>query len=228
MPTSDGGDAGADETPNPNPSAGKHAPQLKKSKTITAADGAVATVGANLQRSSPLAAVRRSSTSPLNLTVAVDDPSDAPSTAAGGGVLDRDWCYPSFLGPYPSRPRPPPQHKKKQPDPLPIPTRRGLAFQKPPDRALRGKPLRSFEEGEKKETKGGISLDERKPALVSSPVPRSPACKSRGLSVSLVFFTVCVKDPNFFLIFPLISSSLATSQICLHLYVIYCVVRYKP
>ncbi|XP_020598309.1 ion channel DMI1-like isoform X1 [Phalaenopsis equestris] len=34
--------------------------------------------------------------------VAVEDPSDAP---ANGGVLDRDWFYPSFLGPYPSRPR---------------------------------------------------------------------------------------------------------------------------
>ncbi|KAG0472181.1 hypothetical protein HPP92_016727 [Vanilla planifolia] len=56
-------------------------------------------------------AVRRGSSGPLpppasapvrRLTVAVDDPSDAPSNSR---VLDKEWCYPSFLGPYPSRSR---------------------------------------------------------------------------------------------------------------------------
>ncbi|KAJ0972025.1 hypothetical protein J5N97_019984 [Dioscorea zingiberensis] len=176
--------AGTGETPKLNPSPSERAPQLKKSRTITAGDGAaaaaVAAAGANFQ--GPLfPAWRRSATSPLNLTVAVDDPSDAPAS----GVLDRDWCYPSFLGPYPSRPRLPPPPKKKQLDPLPIQPRRASAFQKPPDRAPRSKPPKSFEDA-----KGVVVLEERKPAVGSSPPPRLPARKTRRLPNSVILLTL--------------------------------------
>lgn len=81
-------------------------------------------------------AIRRASSGPVppppagparRLMVAVDDPSDAP---ANGGVLDRDWFYPSFLGPYPSRPRAsararpkPDPPKLRPPPPLPATSR---------------------------------------------------------------------------------------------------------
>ncbi|THU59660.1 hypothetical protein C4D60_Mb07t04400 [Musa balbisiana] len=102
MPGNDGdSSSGSGPNPNANPNSvpklsnGGTPPQLKRSRTITAA---VASGGA--------AAVGRAATAPLpssrRLTVAVDNPSDAP---ANGGVFDRDWYYPSFLGPYAARPR---------------------------------------------------------------------------------------------------------------------------
>ncbi|PUZ53770.1 hypothetical protein GQ55_5G076700 [Panicum hallii var. hallii] len=132
MAESDGGDAAS---PSPGPRDGGGAspeprpprPQLTKSRTISgsaaasilAADrvGGGGGGGGVGVRDSIL--VRRSSTAPLppppasaaprRLTVAVDDPSYA---APNGGVLDRDWCYPSFLGPHASRPRPPRQQQQ--------------------------------------------------------------------------------------------------------------------
>lgn len=137
MVESDGGDAAS---PIPGLRAGGGAssdprpprPQLTKSRTISGS-AAASILGADrlggggggggvrAVRESIL--VRRSSTAPLppppasavgasptprRLTVAVDDPSYA---APNGGVLDRDWCYPSFLGPHASRPRPPRQQQ---------------------------------------------------------------------------------------------------------------------
>nr|CAB3474926.1 unnamed protein product [Digitaria exilis] len=137
MAESDGGEA---EGPSPGTRAGGGAspeprPQLTKSRTISgsasasilAADraggggGSGGGSGAGVRDS---ILVRRSSTAPLppppasaapaspaprRLTVAVDDPSYA---GPNGGVLDRDWCYPSFLGPHASRPRPPRQQQQ--------------------------------------------------------------------------------------------------------------------
>ncbi|KAK8968526.1 putative ion channel SYM8 [Platanthera guangdongensis] len=70
-------------------------------------------------------AVRRANSGPFpqppsgparRLVVSVDDPSDAPSN---GGVLDRDWCYPSFLGPYRTRPRSSGRINRAKPEDLP-------------------------------------------------------------------------------------------------------------
>ncbi|KAL6840246.1 hypothetical protein ACP4OV_030056 [Aristida adscensionis] len=138
MAESDGGEA----SPSPGPRAGGGAspdprpprPQLTKSRTISGS-AAASFVAADREvggggggggaRDSIL--VRRSSTAPLppaaaaaggpaprRLTVAVDDPSCA---SPNGGVLDRDWCYPSFLGPHASRPRPPRQQQQQTPTP---------------------------------------------------------------------------------------------------------------
>lgn len=107
MPTSVGvGDPsyGSDSNPSSTSSSdlgnGGTRPQLKKSRTVTASSSAASSHGS----SPPL--VRRAATAtlplPRRLTVAVDNPSDSP---ANGGVLDRDWFYPSFLGPYAARPR---------------------------------------------------------------------------------------------------------------------------
>ncbi|XP_042412058.1 probable ion channel POLLUX isoform X2 [Zingiber officinale] len=105
MPTSDGDPSYAS---NSNPSStstsylanGGTRPQLKKSRTINASSSAASSHGS----CPPL--VRRAATAtlplPRKLTVAVDNASDSP---ANGGVLDRDWFYPSFLGPYAARPR---------------------------------------------------------------------------------------------------------------------------
>lgn len=138
MAESDGGSEAQSPSPDPrsgdgaNPDPRPPRPQLTKSRTISgsvaasilAADrvaGGGGGSGGGGLRDSIL--VRRSSTAPLppytasaagassaprRLTVAVDDPSYA---APNGGVLDRDWCYPSFLGPHASRPRPPRQQQ---------------------------------------------------------------------------------------------------------------------
>lgn len=116
MAESDGGEA----NPGAGPRAGGDAspdpprpprPQLTKSRTISGSAASASDRGGGGARDNIL--VRRSSTAPLppaavtaprRLTVAVDDPSYA--AAQNGGVLDRDWCYPSFLGPHASRPRP--------------------------------------------------------------------------------------------------------------------------
>uniref|UniRef100_A0A0E0JRJ6 RCK N-terminal domain-containing protein n=1 Tax=Oryza punctata TaxID=4537 RepID=A0A0E0JRJ6_ORYPU len=123
MAESDGGEAspsgggeGSTDPPRPPPR-----PQLTKSRTIS---GSAASAfdrwgsGARDSSSSSSILVRRSSTAPLLpgatpapaarglLTVAVDEPSYAAPNG-GAAMLDRDWCYPSFLGPHASRPRPP-------------------------------------------------------------------------------------------------------------------------
>ncbi|KAG2602222.1 hypothetical protein PVAP13_5KG661300 [Panicum virgatum] len=138
MAESDGGEA-ASPSPGPRASGGASPeprpprPQLTKSRTISgsaaasilAADrvggggGGGGGVGVRdsilVRRSStaplppPPASAAGASAAPRRLTVAVDDPSYA---APNGGVLDRDWCYPSFLGPHASRPRPPRQQQQ--------------------------------------------------------------------------------------------------------------------
>ncbi|KAG1328026.1 putative ion channel POLLUX [Cocos nucifera] len=151
MPESDGdASQSSNLTPDPsrNPSSsprnGESAPQLKRSRTISTGAGA----GAGAVFPGPLhPAVRRSSTAPLpaprRLTVAIDDPSDAPPNA---GAFDREWCFPSFLGPYPSRPRtasrapagarPPSSTRRTEFPPL-LPDRKGPAWAaNSPDRSL--------------------------------------------------------------------------------------------
>ncbi|TVU36361.1 hypothetical protein EJB05_18293, partial [Eragrostis curvula] len=131
MAESDGGEAaspspgppaGSGATPDPLPPRPRPRPQLSKSRSSISGSAAASVAAADRGggggdggvRDSIL--IRRSSTAPLppaaagqtprRLVVAVDDPSYA---APNGGVLDRDWCYPSFLGPHASRPRPPRQ-----------------------------------------------------------------------------------------------------------------------
>ncbi|XP_077248803.1 ion channel protein isoform X2 [Tasmannia lanceolata] len=94
MPKSDGD---SNPNPNPNPSKGETPPLLKKSRTISA-DG----------RTPPhfhgplFPAVRRISTSPPSSgRLTIDDPPEN----SNGGISDRDWYYPSFLGPHSSRNR---------------------------------------------------------------------------------------------------------------------------
>uniref|UniRef100_A0A0E0CAW0 RCK N-terminal domain-containing protein n=1 Tax=Oryza meridionalis TaxID=40149 RepID=A0A0E0CAW0_9ORYZ len=113
-PSGGGGGGGGEGSPDPRRPPPR--PQLTKSRTISgSAASAFDRWGtSNSSNSSSSILVRRSSTAPLPpgaaprglLTVAVDEPSYA---APNGGVamLDRDWCYPSFLGPHASRPRPP-------------------------------------------------------------------------------------------------------------------------
>ncbi|KAG2593248.1 hypothetical protein PVAP13_5NG110329 [Panicum virgatum] len=137
MAESDGGES-ASPSPGPRASGGASPelrplrPQLTKSRTISgsaaapilAADRVGGGGGGGVVGVRDSILVRRSSTAPLppppasaagasaaprRLTVAVDDPSYA---APNGGVLDRDWCYPSFLGPHASRPRPPRQQQQ--------------------------------------------------------------------------------------------------------------------
>ncbi|XP_026658648.1 ion channel POLLUX isoform X2 [Phoenix dactylifera] len=184
MPESDGdasqsSNSTSDPNPNPNSSArnGESAPQLKKSRTISAATGAVFP--------GPLhPAIRRSSTGPLppprRLTVAVDNPSDAPPNA---GAFDREWCFPSFLGPYPSRPRtaarapagarPPPAPRRPEPRP-PLPDRKGPAgAASSPHRTL----ARVSEAEKKKEAvKRPLVLEERKQLSL----PSSTSAASAG------------------------------------------------
>ncbi|PKA54947.1 putative ion channel POLLUX [Apostasia shenzhenica] len=80
-------------------------------------------------------AVRRAGSGPLppRLTVAVDDPADGPANA---GVLDRDWCYPSFLGPYPSRQRSAARATLPKPEPPKAENTTALARQRVPEKEI--------------------------------------------------------------------------------------------
>ncbi|XP_072999748.1 probable ion channel POLLUX isoform X2 [Typha latifolia] len=154
MPESDG-------DPKTSPINGEQRPQLKISPTIS--PGAAP----------PASTLRRAATAPRSLphrglTVAVDDPSYAP--AANGGFFDRDWCYPSFLGPYTTRPRPrpPPALQARR---LDLPDRRNI---NPPDRANK---LSSEEEGKKNEVvKRPLVLEERRKVSI----PSASASLARG------------------------------------------------
>jgi hypothetical protein len=190
MAESDGGEAAS---PSPGPRAGGGAspeprpprPQLTKSRTISGSAAAsiwaaerVGGGGGGLRDS---ILVRRSSTAPLppppasaagaspaprRLTVAVDDPSHE---ASNGGVLDRDWCYPSFLGPHASRPRPP-RHQQQTPtsaarpsaNPTPTVPPRVAVSQREEERSLASVVKRS------------ALLEERRPLPPPLPPPRAP------------------------------------------------------
>ncbi|XP_062207595.1 probable ion channel POLLUX isoform X2 [Phragmites australis] len=188
MAESDGGEAspgpgsraGGGASPDPRPPR----PQLTKSRTISGSAAASFAAadrggggGGGGGRDSIL--VRRSSTAPLpppaaaagaapaprRLTVAVDDPSYA---APNGGVLDRDWCYPSFLGPHASRPRPP---RQQQQTPTSADRRNSTNPTVPPRVAV------SQREEEKilaSVVKRPPLLEERRPLPPPPPLPRAP------------------------------------------------------
>ncbi|KAK3162593.1 hypothetical protein QOZ80_1BG0091330 [Eleusine coracana subsp. coracana] len=187
MAESDGGEAAS---PSPGPRSGGGAtpdqrpprPQLTKSRTISGSAAASFPAadrggggGAAGGRDSIL--VRRSSTAPLppvageqarrRLTVAVDDPSYA---APNGGVLDRDWCYPSFLGPHASRPRPPRQQQQQQQNS----TSAGRRSTNPtvPQRVTVSQ--REEEKSLASVVKRAALLEERRPLLPPPPPPRAP------------------------------------------------------
>nr|XP_009410665.1 PREDICTED: probable ion channel POLLUX isoform X2 [Musa acuminata subsp. malaccensis] len=183
MPRNDGdSSSGSGPNPNPNPNSvpklsnGGTPPQLKRSRTITAT---VASGGA--------AAVRRAATGPLpssrRLTVAVDNPSDAP---ANGGVFDRDWCYPSFLGPYAARPRATGRASSSGPKKLDVP----LPLQSSADRSSAA----LSDEEEKVVEERPLVLEERKqgpfPSTSISPPKRNSRFDNNSLILSL-FIVAC-------------------------------------
>ncbi|WOK96422.1 hypothetical protein Cni_G05129 [Canna indica] len=177
MTTSDG-DSSSGSSPNPtsNLSNGGTPPhQLTKSRTITAWPAAACAAS---DGSSP-PVVRRAFTGPLppprRLTVAVDNPSDAP---VNGGVFDRDWCYPSFLGPYAARPRAasrPSVVSRPGPGPSSEPGRVDVPL--PPQRMTDRSPTASSAVDTKELVKGPLALEERKqrsfPSSSSSPPRRN-------------------------------------------------------
>ncbi|RCV28310.1 hypothetical protein SETIT_5G395500v2 [Setaria italica] len=214
MAESDGGEAAS---PSPGPRAGGGAspeprpprPQLTKSRTISGSAAAsilaaerVGGGGGGGGRGGGVKdsiLVRRSSTAPLppppasaagpspaprRLTVAVDDPSYA---APNGGVLDRDWCYPSFLGPHASRPRPTRQQQQTptsadRPSANPTVPPRVAVSQREEERSLASV------------VKRPALLEERRPLPPPLPPPRAPRFDlSSYLPLLLaITFTSCV------------------------------------
>ncbi|XP_020689156.1 ion channel DMI1 isoform X2 [Dendrobium catenatum] len=156
-------------------------------------------------------AVRRVSSGPLppppagparRLMVAVDDPSYAP---ANGGVLDRDWFYPSFLGPYPSRPR-----ASARARPKPDPTKAELLSQ--PQLPVTGRSLEADKQISKPEhaTNGKdasklLPDKEKKKKLVTVP-PCSSAVVARGAH----------RASNSFLLLTLVMASVIFSSVAVH------------
>uniref|UniRef100_A0ACD5X7G4 Uncharacterized protein n=2 Tax=Avena sativa TaxID=4498 RepID=A0ACD5X7G4_AVESA len=183
MAESDGGEAdpgaapraaGSDASPDP---PRPQRPQLTKSRTISVSSPSAASSAergrGGVGREGLLA--RRSTTAPLppvdalaprRLTVAVDDPSHA--SPPNGGVLDRDWCYPSFLGPHVSRPRAP---RQQQQTPPPSVRRNPSSNPAPPRRA----PLLQREEEKRLASVVKLPplLGERRPLSPPPPPPRS-------------------------------------------------------
>jgi hypothetical protein len=160
MAESDGGESdpgagrrtsGGDASPDP---PRPQRPQLTKSRTISVSSPSSAASSAERWRGGGRESLlaRRSTTAPLppvgalaprRLTVAVDDPSHV--SPPNGGVLDRDWCYPSFLGPHVSRPRaprqqqqqtPPPSDVRRNPSSNPAPPRRAPLSQREEEKRL--------------------------------------------------------------------------------------------
>ncbi|RRT85071.1 hypothetical protein B296_00003488 [Ensete ventricosum] len=187
MPTCDG-DSSSGSGPNPNPNSvpklsnGGTAPQLKRSRTITASlapGGAAAVLGPQPP------AVGRAATAPLpasrRLTVAVDNPSDVPSN---GGVFDRDWYYPSFLGPYAVRPRATCRASSSGPKKLDVPL-------PPPSSTDRSSAAVSDEE-EKEVVERPLVLEEKQgsfPSASRSPPKKNNRFDNNSLILSLVSFS---------------------------------------
>ncbi|RWW74826.1 hypothetical protein BHE74_00017203 [Ensete ventricosum] len=183
MPTCDG-DSSSGSGPNPNPNSvpklsnGGMAPQLKRSRTITASlapGGAAAVLGPQPP------AVGRAATAPLpasrRLTVAVDNPSDVPSN---GGVFDRDWYYPSFLGPYAVRPRATGRASSSGPKKLDVPL-------PPPSSTDRSSAAVSDEE-EKEVVERPLVLEEKQgsfPSASRSPPKKNNRFDNNSLILSL-------------------------------------------
>lgn len=165
--------------PNPNPSLinGDRPPQLKKFRTLSVGDTTPSPVFAGPLRP----AVRR-------LTVSVDDPSDAPSV---GGLLDRDWCYPSFLGGgnFPSRPRAAVKSTRPPPPPPPAAALAGKRMEFSSFSDGRRPPNRANEEARKVEEK-----DERDHQVVSASQNDQRVRPSRIFNNSLILSVVSRKD----------------------------------
>ncbi|XP_058091286.1 ion channel POLLUX-like isoform X2 [Magnolia sinica] len=83
-----------DGGPNPNPSKSERPPLLKKSRTIS-----------ETRSSTAAAAVRRISTSPPSSHRLFSSTADDSFEIRDNGFSHRDWTFPSFLGPHPSRNR---------------------------------------------------------------------------------------------------------------------------
>lgn len=156
--------------PNPNPSSinADRRPQLRKSPTISDRGATPPPLDSPLFGGPLRPAVRR-------LTVSVDDPSDSPSV---GGILDRDWCYPSFLGggSVSSRPRP-----AVKPSGLPPP--RAAAAKKRTDFSSLADVLRPPNRGKEK-----VERDQR--VVSSSSDARAAKGISRRADSSLIFVVV--------------------------------------
>ncbi|PIA47268.1 hypothetical protein AQUCO_01400149v1 [Aquilegia coerulea] len=93
-----------DTNSNPNPNKPERPPVLKKSRTISEESRFNST--SNNQNSFQFPPVRRISTTPPSAhRFITNDPSSSSSssdTNTNGGIYDRDWYYPSFLGPHTS------------------------------------------------------------------------------------------------------------------------------
>ncbi|XP_051226414.1 probable ion channel POLLUX [Lolium perenne] len=192
MAESDGGEAdpgaarraAAGDDPAPRPQR----PQLTKSRTISVSSPSAAAAAERPRggggREGLLA--RRSTTGPLppvdalaprRLTVAVDDPSHSASPP-NGGVLDRDWCYPSFLGAHVTRPRAPRQQQQQTPPPSVVRRNPSASGPAPP------LPRRAQREEEKRlasVVKLPPLLGERRPL---SPPPPPPPPRARRFDLS--------------------------------------------
>ncbi|KAF5185250.1 Ion channel like [Thalictrum thalictroides] len=89
-----------DTNSNPNPNKPERPPVLKKSRTISEESRFTST--SNNQNTFQFPPVRRISTTPPSAhRFITNDPSSSDSNS-NGGIYDRDWYYPSFLGPHTS------------------------------------------------------------------------------------------------------------------------------
>ncbi|KAK1668756.1 hypothetical protein QYE76_056915 [Lolium multiflorum] len=195
MAESDGGEADpgaarrADGSPDPAPRPQR--PQLTKSRTISVSSpSAAASTAADRLRAGGREGLlaRRSTTGPLppvdalpprRLTVAVDDPSHSASPP-NGGVLDRDWCYPSFLGAHVTRPRAPRQQQQQTPPPSVV--RRNPSASGPAPPLPRRAPLSQRDEEKRLASLVKLPplLGERRP--LSPPPPPQPRGRRFDLS----------------------------------------------
>ncbi|KAM0824381.1 hypothetical protein ACQ4PT_070242 [Festuca glaucescens] len=193
MAESDGGEAdpgaarragGVDgDGASPDPVPRPQRPQLTKSRTISVSSPSAAAASTTAERLRVAGGregllARRSTTAPLppvdalaprRLTVAVDDPSHSASPP-NGGVLDRDWCYPSFLGPHVSRPRAPRQQQTPPPS-----VRRNPSTSSPAPPLPRRAPLSQREEEKRLASLVKLPplLGERRPLSPPPPPPRA-------------------------------------------------------
>ncbi|KAF7024821.1 hypothetical protein CFC21_037106 [Triticum aestivum] len=181
MAESDGGEAdpgaGRAAGGGDDPAPRAQRPQLAKSRTIAGSAAAAASAevrrggrdGGILARRSTTAAAAPLQQVPRRLTVAVDDPSHA---APNAGVLDRDWCYPSFLGPHASRPRPPRQQQTPPPAVAAAPARRNPSGNPATTRRVAAS-QRDEEKSLASVVKQSALLGERRPLSPPPPPPRA-------------------------------------------------------
>uniref|UniRef100_A0A1D1YAC8 Putative ion channel POLLUX n=1 Tax=Anthurium amnicola TaxID=1678845 RepID=A0A1D1YAC8_9ARAE len=202
MPTGDG-----EQIPSPNPSTssstgkGDRRPQLKKSKTISAGTStSFASSSVHGVAGRVIPAVRRASTAPLpphrRLTVAVDNP-PAFQDGGGGGVFDRDWYYPSFLGPYPSRTRSAVRvtgsaagSSEKKLDLPPASANRSAAFRDTPDRSSGNSSVSVERPGESEEEIKRTVVEEKAKTVV--PVISLSTVSARGAHRSINSLFLCL------------------------------------